>query len=302
MPTNENIDDRHPLTETLHRLSSLDDNLHTDTGPAAPGFLPAADLLDNTNPALEDALDRYIAQYPTIEPRTKASFFIGDYAWYVSAAAVAAYLTERRAPDLSAGNIAIRFRTYTWHEDGESGEAERLDVRYLSGCFGCLPSDPAASHPDAVVLPNEAALLAWMRGRLEAHLTPLIAHVVEITRLSDNAQWQLVADACEAQFLNTGKANANAERAQADGLAFVKDDKSPLSNPQTGYFTLTANGHTDTFRARGGCCRYYTISETGDDYCSTCVLRKPEERDARLLAYMLKKYGVSRSPNDTAGG
>jgi hypothetical protein len=27
-----------------------------------------------------------------------------------------------------------------------------------------------------------------------------------------------------------------------------------------------------------------------NDYCTTCVLRKPEDRDARMLQYMAKKY------------
>ena len=73
-------------------------------------------------------------------------------------------------------------------------------------------------------------------------------------------------------------------------MAIVKVQGSPLNNRQLGYFDLTLHDSalkepfTYTFRARGGCCRYYTVK--GAEKCPTCVLKSSDERDACLLQEM----------------
>jgi hypothetical protein len=211
--------------------------------------------------------------------------------WYVSAAAIAAYLVARRVPDPAPANMALRYRTYTWEADGETGESERIDVRFLSGRFAALPDDPAANHSDALVLPDAVTLREWLRIELEAHLSPLIDRIYAATRLGQRAWWNLVADACAALFLHAGKVLGDPVPAQSEGLAFVKAAGSPMHNPDTGYITLEWAGHCETFRARGGCCRYYTLPDS--DKCTTCVLRPAEERDQRLRDYLAQKYAQS---------
>jgi hypothetical protein len=48
------------------------------------------------------------------------SFFIGHYTWYLAAAAIGCYLAEQRVPDLAAGDVALRYTTFTWEEAGET--------------------------------------------------------------------------------------------------------------------------------------------------------------------------------------
>jgi hypothetical protein len=73
-------------------------------------------------------------------------------------------------------------------------------------------------------------------------------------------------------------------------MAIVKVQGSPLNNRQLGYFDLTLHDSalkepfTYTFRARGGCGRYYTVE--GAEKCPTCVLKSHEERDDILLQEM----------------
>lgn len=280
-----------PISATLVRMAALDAYLMAEIGPHEPGWFYADDLLHNPTSALAEGLARQSAHYRTAERRTCGSFFIGDYAWYMPAAAIASYLAERRVPDLAPSNMALRYRTCTWEEDGQTGESERLDVRFLNGRFAALPNDPAADDPDALVLPDLDALRTWLRTRLEAHLAPLIDSVCTHTGLGKRAQWNLVADACAALFLYAGKALGDPARGQSEGLAFVKADGSPLHNPDTGYITLEWAGHCETFRTRGGCCRSYTRPDS--DKCTTCVLRPAEERHQRLRDYLAQKYAQS---------
>lgn len=260
-----------------------------------PDWFPATSLMDPDQEILADALARQAADHPNMEARTRGSYFIGEYSWWLSVGPIAAYLTQQRVPDLSAGNIALRQSTYTWREGGESGEAERIDIRFISGRFACLPDDPDVDHPDAIVTPDKTHLRQWLRGKLEAHMAPIIERVHAHTNLSQYAQWCLVADAVAAQFLHIGKQLGDEEHGQTEGLAFVKAEDSPLNNKKTGYISLQYLDHRESFRTRAGCCRYYTVSETGKEYCSTCVLRKPEDRDARLVAYMKWKHEEAAS-------
>ncbi|NJL94993.1 MAG: (2Fe-2S)-binding protein, partial [Anaerolineae bacterium] len=80
-------------------------------------------------------------------------------------------------------------------------------------------------------------------------------------------------------------APAEAER---HGLAFVKAPGSPLNNRQLHFLTVRDGAHQQTFRARGGCCRYYTLPE--GDFCTTCVMRGRADQEARLLAYLHSQF------------
>lgn len=279
----------HPLADTLLRVARRNENHAAILGPLEDGWILARDFMRKESAALIQALAHQAINDPHMDARTRGSYLIGEYGWYVPAAAINAYLAEHRVPDLSPDNVALRLMTYTWHAGDASGQAERIDVRFLSGRFAALPDDPDANHSDAVILPDTNALREWLRSALEAHVTPLIESIYSATRLGHHAQWCLVADACALLFLYQGQALKDEARAKAEGLAFVKATNSPMKNPGTDYISLQYLEHDETFRARGGCCRYYTVAEDNIK-CSTCVLWKPEERNQRLLDYMTRKY------------
>lgn len=277
-----------PLAATLARTTALAPLFAADRGPLEAGWFPASRLLDRSAPELAAALAHSVARYPGAERRVSAAFFANAYAYYLAAAAVAAYLAEGRAPDLAPANVALRLGTYTWSDGEASGEAERLAVRLLGGRFAALPDDPAAGHPDALVLPDSCALRAWLRAGLEAHLAPLFTAVTARTGLGARAQWSLAADALAALFLAAGRCLGDEARAQAEGLALIQAPGSPLHNPRTSYVTVEAAGCCETFVARGGCCLFYRLAPGGN--CATCVLRPAAERDERLRAYVAAKY------------
>lgn len=283
--------DTSPLFDTLARLAALDaDLVGAAPGELGAGWFRADALLREEAPELGEGLARQAARYPGMERRTAGSFFVNAYAWYVFAGAVGAYLAERRVPELAPANLALRFHSHPWEEDGETGVSEQITVRFLSGRCAVLPDDPMAGLPEVTVLPDAPALREWLRAGLEAHTAPLIDRVHATTRFGRRPQWTLVADAVAGVFLNTGKLLGDPARAQAEGLALVRAPGSPLCNPLTGYFTLECVGHADTFRARGGCCRYYTVDD--GEKCTLCVLRPAEERDQLLRDYMARKHAA----------
>lgn len=268
------------LAETLERIAVITPGGAASVGKLDDGWFTAASV--TADPSAH--LTQIKREYPGADARTQGALLMNQYGYYVLAAPIAAYLTEQRVPNLSPENVGLRWVTYTWHEDGESGEAERLDVRFASGRFTALPGDPSAGGPNVNVVADANALRDHLRGQIEAHFAPLVAAVHAQTRLSRGALWRLVADDVALLFLTVGQQAGQAEQAQREGLAVIKAVGSPVNNPQTGYFTVTANGEAVPFRARGGCCRYYALPDGGK--CSTCVLHSPTERDSILAAYL----------------
>jgi hypothetical protein len=273
-----------PLVETIARVTALDPYLYTDVGDLEAAWVRADELARVDTPYLDQGLALSVARYPGAERRVAGAFFIGHYVWYLAAAAIGSYLAERRVPDLAPTNVALRYGTFTWEEDGKTGVSERIDVRFLSGRFAALPDDPAADHPDARIMPDEAALRDWLRMIMEAHIEPLVETIAARTRLGRRAQWNLAADSCASLFSHAGQHLDVAKRARAEGLTFIKAPGSPMRPSHTSFTTLECNGHHDTFVERGGCCLYYRVAEGHN--CLTCPLQPEDERKQRLLTYM----------------
>lgn len=131
---------------------------------------------------------------------------------------------------------------------------------------------------------------------IEQHLSPLIDILFKKTGLARSALWRLVADAIAGRWLEVGRQLSCLDRARDEAMRVVKHAGSPLYNKQLHFFDLTLHNDNGrpigswTFRARGGCCRYYTVVESA--LCSTCVLQKRHIRDAELLETMRRHVGL----------
>ncbi len=166
---------RTPIAETFERLAALNDSLDAEVGDLVPGFVPINKLIQfRETSMLSMTLTEHVSHIPMVKPIRLASIFIADYVWIITAAAIGAYLLEQRIPDLLAENMALQVNLCTSHRE------KQIAVRFLSGCFACLPDDPDANHPDAVVLHNSRMLMNWMCERLTSHLQPLLRHGVSL--------------------------------------------------------------------------------------------------------------------------
>lgn len=83
-----------------------------------------------------------------------------SFPWLVASVAFAAYLSDRRVPDLSPAAISYTFADYGYP----------MNLTFHSPRFTALPDDPAAGHPDVTVVADGAELLAVLQRELGAHI------------------------------------------------------------------------------------------------------------------------------------
>jgi hypothetical protein len=191
---------------------------------------------------------------PGLDRRGQGAYFLGTISYYLAAAIADAVLRRNEAPDVSDATFGVT-----------PGGETAMSLHYrLAAEIG------VTDRPIGAVM--------------EAAMAPLVARVKAETRLSDPAQWRLVADSIAGAFLLVGDALGRGAEAQAIALVVVRDPRFKPFNGHTGYHQLS---ETQMFLRRGGCCRYYTCD--AGSYCATCILRPPEEQ----LRELRERYGTA---------
>lgn len=193
-----------------------------------------------------------------------------DCLWRLLTPAVAAFLTERRLPDLGAANVALRF--------GETGFTEGL--AFLGPRFFCLPEDPEAGEPDAIVLGSGEDMIEEARRALsETHVSALVPALRERgVRRGTRALQRAAADVCAEAFVFVGRGLGR----EAEGLGSAEillGGISRISAP-VNYRVLEYPGGSEATRVRNTCCLYY---KTGNGTCFTCPRKTDEERVRQLM-------------------
>ncbi len=160
----------HPLAPVTHSLDAMFGGLQAPSlapgliVPDQAGWAPASDLAGPAlTPLLESAGRRWNAQ-----PHAAAALAWKAYTYWLALPAVLGWASARRVPLVTASNIVTSF----------SNPATMITLGVRAGIpVAVLPNDPLAlsGHPDAVVVPDEAALLTeFRRALLDEHLTPLL--------------------------------------------------------------------------------------------------------------------------------
>jgi hypothetical protein len=263
-----------PIARTLDRVSSAGDgglDLSSRARvPDEPGWVRVDELAADGD-LLEDIMDRIGQAYGEGgRPFTGTSLLRG-YLWRMLTPAAAAFLLERRLPDLLAESVALRF----------DGNGSVQNVAFVGEGFAVLPQDPDAAHPTATVLSSEKEVLHTLRDALaQTHLAVLAPALRDLgVRRGSRAFRRVFADSCGEAFMFVGRYLGR----EAEGIGLAEEflaGPSPLSAPLN-YRVLEYPGGSEATRVRNACCLYY---KTGNGVCFTCPRKTDEERVRDLLA------------------
>jgi ferric iron reductase protein FhuF len=259
-----------PLAATLDRVSDAAGGIDVSAHPGVPdepGWVTVALLAADTD-LLEELMSRIERGCGAENRAYSGTGLLRGYLWRALLPAVAALLAERRLPDLRAENVALRF--------GEGGFAE--DLAFVGPRFAALPDDPEAAHPDAVVLPSEDDLLAWLGGALaQTHLPALVPVLRDLrVRRGTRVLWRAAADVCAEAFMYVGQGMGREERALLLGEKLLS---GPALPGPANYYLLEHAGGSETTRVRNACCLYYKVAVAA---CFTCPRTTHEERLRRV--------------------
>lgn len=252
----------HPLGLQLREITALGGRPRVGIGLAGrplDAWTLATELADPASERLERSLRRMGVNVKTADRLVMMSLFFGSYVWQVASAAIGCYLLARRIPDISAENVAVHI--------GDDGRVD--EMRFLGGGFAALPSDPAADHHEAVIVPDLTALRETLVRQLTSgHLEELILALQSRRGLGTRALWAEVEDRCTGALLWLGKRLETQLDIEAEALAI---SQTPPFVGTSGVTVLVSNGGRELTLKRGFCCLSYRLD--GKSACQTCPLR-----------------------------
>jgi hypothetical protein len=228
----------------------------TEDGPVV------AELLSQDGARIEE----YYGRPP--RPDVGATLALHRYAWPVCVLfTVPAFLT-RRVPRLTVDDVAVNLA------------AGRIAVRPRS--FACLPGDPAASLPGAVVVPDEDALRAEVRAAAAEHLGPVLGVFGPRMRRRGRSLWGMVTDELVEGLWYVGNLLGEERRAIEELGRMLPGATLPLPGAASFRELPGPGGEALTTRDRVSCCLAYTLAENST--CVTCPRTCDTERIAKLTA------------------
>ncbi|MFQ6031130.1 MAG: IucA/IucC family C-terminal-domain containing protein, partial [Dehalococcoidia bacterium] len=260
----------HPLVDSIGRATALNDFFAIPLRyPDQDRWIEAESLFLGDDQRLRDLIVAYGRDRWGSENRHLAgSGFIVAYLTRLTYPLISQYLLERRVPNVSLSNLS--FHT---NDRGIDGTALNRPG------FTALPDDPASGHPDAQVVPDEAALYARLKEWLfDSNLELVVPSLHRAARASLKVSWNAVASSCAQVFHRLYNLVEEPDTVVRDAEAFFGDPSSPAYRQVT-MEVIEHRGKRGYFARRAGCCLWWRVSK---DYCSGCILLPREEQDARF--------------------
>ena len=204
-----------------------------------------------------------------VPERTTAGYVLQWYLGVPTYLGAMLFHSARRVPALQPRRLAFRF---------EPGWVEAVALR--PGRFWCLPDDPDAEHPDAVVVPDDAALGAVLRREVVSHAAHFLRIYGPMVRFGRRTLWAAVTDGLDTGLLLAGRSFGSTQAGAADARLVLAERFEPLTAASTICRVTDDRGRIHWTRRRGSCCFSYALPDMGP--CATCPRTDDEER-ARIL-------------------
>ena len=210
----------HPLIESMGRAALLNPHFRLPIRePGQDGWTDATDLFLGDDERLCDLMLAYGQNaWGTANRHAAGSAFIVAYLSRLTWPVIAQYVTARRVPQVSLDNMAF-------HQVGDRIDATALN----SPSFAVLPTDPAAGHPDAEVLPDKAALYLRLKEWLfDANVRLVIGALHQSGRASLIVSRNAAAASCSQAFNRLYSLADTPDRVVRDAEVFFGDTMSLL--------------------------------------------------------------------------
>lgn len=261
-----------PLQETLRHAASLSDYLKVSIGtPTGEGWFTPAACLEGEG-MLETLWTRTAKETKTHDRGYLKQSVFGSYIWLLTVSGIGVYLLERRVPDLSAQNTVLHIDKAGWVDA----------LALVIPRFACLPDDPAADDPHAVVVADVDALRRfYLHTLLTAHLEAFMSGMKSRYKYGLRAMQETLADRIVGTLIWLLKELGEKERIGGEVAAF--SSLLPFKS-KSGVLEVPFEGRCEPFLKRASCCLSYRLPEHG--YCTSCPLQSEDERTARFQAYL----------------
>jgi hypothetical protein len=159
---------------------------------------------------------QHVKDFGRSHPTTATGYVLSWYARIPGALGGALFRLARRVSRLDRAAVAFRL----------GAEAHPEAYALLDTRFWCLPTDPAADHPDATVTPDGAALAAVLRAQVREHADAFLAQHPTRRRLPRRALLGAFTDGVDTGLWLGG--DATAERLLPDAALALPAGPSPL--------------------------------------------------------------------------
>jgi hypothetical protein len=278
----------HPLTTSATRANIVHEWMTVTHGAVTgPEWLLCGDVDARALGEWEALMTaQHLEHYGRSHPSASAGYVLGWYAGVASHLGALFFLLDGRVPRLGRQALAFRRHPQLHHPDA---------IALLEGQFWCLPTDPAADHPDATVLADQQALANQLRIEVRSHADEFLATYRSGSRLPRRSLLGAFFDGLDGGFWIEDEALASRRDILAAAKLVLPGRSDQFEDATTSRTVLDASGREHLTRSRVSCCYYYKLNE-GGEACLTCPRTSDAERIRRL-----SESAAETPPADCAG-
>jgi hypothetical protein len=240
----------------------------------SPLWIRGEEFMRASEGPFHSLLSRIEQRFRTSDRKTVAASFALRFGW-TSSAAIAPFLLHRCVPDVSLGNVSLKFREDTLFE--------RTAIHVARGIVLRTGFEANDGGPESVA--DETALLESLRSSLYAQAEPVVDALYAWSGFSKKGAWGQITSSWASQFINVcDRFGGQAQARPIVETFFAGGDILAATQPRLHPVTLANVTHL--YQRRATCCRYYLLTQ--GSLCASCPLVSHEERMRRNIEWMGK--------------